>query len=494
MSLQARLLAGLAAIAMVLVVVSAVVTTTTQNQLIRQVDTDLTAANQGPRGPNGQSDRIFQPPPLGQNDEDQPRQERPSDFYVGLVDANGALITYNLPNVQAASLGAPVLTAAMLDGHPGVGSVWLFTADSTSGQGQYRVAARRLGDGVGITARSLTAVTRTVHRLILVELFGLLAVLVVLSAVAWWVIRLGIRPIKQMTATASEIAATGSSDLAVRVPETSDHTESGRLAVALNAMLGRIESAVGERARSEDRLRRFVADASHELRTPLTTIRGYAELYRLGGLDVRNELDDAMRRTEQEAQRMGRLVEDMLTLAKLDQHRPLDQRPVDVADLVSDAGRDAAVVSPGRHISMDLDHGADLVVVGDVDRLRQVLANVVGNALVHTPPTSAVTLRATRTGGQVVLEVVDKGPGMPPEVAARVTERFYRADPARARNNGGSGLGMAIVDGIATAHGGSVALDTSPERGTTVRITLPATTSGELPATLAPAASETIHG
>jgi two-component system OmpR family sensor kinase len=218
-------------------------------------------------------------------------------------------------------------------------------------------------------------------------------------------------------------------------------------------------------------LRRFIADASHELRTPITTIRGYAELYRTGGLDDGDELREAMRRTEQESTRMGGLIDDLLQLARLDQGRSLLQEPVDLAAVVADAARDARAVAPGRVVSCDA--GEPLVVTGDGDRLRQVVANLVGNALVHTEAGTAIALRATRRGDRATVEVADEGEGMAPATAARAFERFFRADASRSRHHGGSGLGLAIVEAVVAAHGGSVSLDSAPGRGTTVRIDLP---------------------
>ena len=222
-----------------------------------------------------------------------------------------------------------------------------------------------------------------------------------------------------------------------------------------------------------------MADASHELRTPVTTIRGYAELYRHGGLTDRAALDDAMRRTEQEAARIGRLVEDMLSLAKLDEHRPLTVRPVDLTALARDAASDARAAAPDRPITVDAGP-TPIVIDGDEDRLRQVIANVVGNALVHTDPDVPVTIRVERDGVTATFSVDDRGQGMTAEVANRVTERFFRADPSRSRHRGGTGLGLSIVDATVSAHGGAVAIDSEPGRGTTVRLTMPlASTDGE---------------
>jgi two-component system OmpR family sensor kinase len=256
------------------------------------------------------------------------------------------------------------------------------------------------------------------------------------------------------------------------VPEGARGTEAGELGVALNQMMTRIEDAFDERTRTEGRLRRFAADASHELRTPVATVRGYAELYRAGGLDDPQALTDAMRRTEQEAVRMGDLIEDLLTLARLDQGRPLEVAPVDLAALARDAVADARAVHPERELSTDASE--PVLVRGDEGRLRQVLANLVGNALVHTPPGAAVRVTARSLGAEAMLEVRDEGPGMTPDVAGQAFERFYRADPSRSRHKGGSGLGLSIVDAITQAHQGRAELDTAPGRGTAVRIFLPA--------------------
>jgi two-component system OmpR family sensor kinase len=270
-----------------------------------------------------------------------------------------------------------------------------------------------------------------------------------------------------MAETAGAIAG---GDLGRRVPEARAGTEAGDLGVALNGMLARIEEAFDQRTASEARLRRFIADASHELRTPITTVRGYAELYRAGALQERAELDEAMRRTQQEAERMGSLVEDLLHLARLDQGRPVERQAVDLAPLAADAVLDAQAAAPERDVAVDADGPA--VVLGEEGPLRQVLANLVGNALVHAPD-SPVRVRVRTEGGAAVLEVADQGPGMAPTDAARAFERFYRADASRQRHRGGSGLGLAIVEATVRAHGGEVGIVTAPGEGTTVRVTLP---------------------
>jgi two-component system OmpR family sensor kinase len=471
MSLRARLLAGMAFVAVVLVVVAIVITSTTRSLLTDQIDARLAAFSPGGRVTTISGDStgsVFTaPPPVDPGG----FPDRASDAYEGVVTADGTLVTRFTPNVGESESSPPALDP---DDLPSAGTT-SFTTDSIDGATTYRVLAQRFGDAVAITALPLDDVQDTISSLIRVEVIGVLMILASLGLVSWWVVHLGIRPIKKMTATATRIAG---GDLTVRVPETADGTESAELAVALNQMLVHIEGAFDERAKSEDRLRRFVADASHELRTPVTTIRGYAELYRIGGLAEPDALDDAMRRTEQEATRMGRLVEDMLVLARLDEQRPLANLPIDLAALVRDASSDAGATWPDRAIAVH-DVAEPAIVTGDEDRLRQVLANVVGNALVHTDASVSVDLTVIRDDDNVVVEVADNGAGMPADVAARVTERFYRADPARSRHRGGSGLGLAIVDAAVAAHGGAVAIRTGVGEGTTVRLTLPRRRDGE---------------
>jgi two-component system OmpR family sensor kinase len=236
-------------------------------------------------------------------------------------------------------------------------------------------------------------------------------------------------------------------------------------------MLGRIETAVVQQRHTEERLRRFVADASHELRTPVTTIQGYAELYRHGGLRDGNELDDAMRRTEKEAHRMSRLVEDLLMLARLDRQRDPENGMVELSDAIDDTVANARVTSPDHRFVTTVE--PNLVVSGDHDHLRQVLINLIGNATVHTPPGSTVTVAAHQAGPNVIVEIADDGPGIPVDHLERVTERFYRADPSRSRDRGGSGLGLAIAHSIVELHGGELSIESAPGQGTTVRVTVP---------------------
>jgi two-component system, OmpR family, sensor kinase len=453
LSLRTRLLAGMGVVAVVLAAVALTLTTTTRRHLIEQVDDRLVAADRTRPGP----------PALTSSDAP---GDRFSEYYEYALD-DDTLLLLTPPNVSS-SEGRPALdvdTVAMAPpGEP-------FTVGAEDGSGQFRVIVRAPQSGIRYAAAlSLADVNDTVRQLVTMELLATAAILAVLGAVTWWVIRLGIRPIKQMTATATTIADSDTG-LARRVETPAPGTEAGELGAALNHMLDRLETAFDARAESQERLRQFVADASHELRTPVTTIRGYAELYRIGGLDSGPELDEAMRRTEQEAVRMARLVDDLLTIAKLGAGRPLETHPVELTALVDDAASDARATDRARPITVT--HEAPVVVLGDEDRLRQVIANIVGNALVHTPPATPIELRTRRDDDQAVVEIVDLGPGMPPEVASRITERFYRADPARSRHRGGSGLGLSIADVAVAAHGGTIEVESELGRGTLVRVRLP---------------------
>jgi two-component system, OmpR family, sensor kinase len=363
------------------------------------------------------------------------------------------------------------------------------TVPAAGGGGRWRVAVAPRRDGSGgsvVVAASLDGIDATIRQLRLIDLGVSLIVLAALAGVGAAIVRASLRPLVEIEQTARAIAA---GDLTRRVPERDPGTEVGRLGRALNTMLAQIESAFGARAaseasarRSEDRMRRFVADASHELRTPLTTIRGFAELYRQGAARDPAELDRLMRRIEDQAARMGLLVEDLLLLARLDTERPLDRQPVDLLALAAEAVNDARAVAPDRRIEVvlggdDGDHDGVLVVLGDDRRLRQVLANLVNNALTHTPAGSPIEVRVGtstldgRPGAAV--EVVDHGPGLAPEQAERVFERFYRADPARSPADGGSGLGLSIVAALVAVHGGTVAVDSVPGRGARFRVVLP---------------------
>jgi two-component system OmpR family sensor kinase len=452
---------------------------TRRGYLLQRVDDQLVQAAAQPYLESGPAPR---PHPDADGDGDG-RGTPPSQFYVAYLDAAGALVSVGNRPFDAGDSAPDLtgLTAAAVRGHAGQP----FTV-AGGDDAQWRLVVLPFDDGSGsvAVAQSLSGVEHTVGRLALLELLIGLSVVLLLGGVAYAVVRRSLRPLTEVEHTAAAIAE---GDLSRRVPEADPRTEVGRLSMALNGMLHQIEGAFrvqqdSEAAarRSEEQMRQFVADASHELRTPLTSIRGFSELYRQGAVRDVEELRRVMRRIEDEAARMGVLVDDLLLLARLDQHRPLERRPVDLAVLATDAVEDARVVAPDRAIELDVDPEAAMVVTGDDMRLRQVLGNLVGNALTHTPAGTPVTVRVRRVAAddgvgvdRIVLEVADHGPGLAREEADRVFERFYRADPSRARAQGGTGLGLSIVAGLAAAHGGSVEVDSTPGRGATFRVLLP---------------------
>lgn len=490
LSLRARVLTGLVVVAIVLTAVAAAVTITTQRHLVHQIDTvlavpvdpalarDLSPVDDIATDSNANdwwNDDDDDDNDDRHNDFDGRRTERLSSMFEGTIKPSGELVPFFEPNLPHKRFSSPDLTLEQAQAATsGRSDVAFFTVDGVDSDVRYRASVLAVDTTNGqefiVRALPLDDVDETVRQLLILQASGLAIILILLAAVGWWVVRLGVNPIKQMTRSAQDIAV---GDLDRRLPETSSAgTESGELARTLNGMLGRIQDAVTEQERSEDRLRQFVADASHELRTPVTTIRGYAELYRHGGLGDKERLDDAMRRTEEESQRMGRLVNDMLELAKLDQQRPLASEPVNLSRLALDAANDARVTAPEREITTQIDE--DLIITGDQDRLRQVIGNVVGNAITHTDAGTAISVAAQRSGDHCALVVVDSGEGMDAEVAARVTERFFRADASRSRVQGGSGLGLAITEGIVEAHGGTISVQSEVGVGTSVTILLPA--------------------
>jgi len=336
---------------------------------------------------------------------------------------------------------------------------------------RYRAQAVSVPGGILFTAISLAPTDETLSSLTHVELLVSIGVIVALLLLALWIVRVGMRPLDDMTETAGAI---GRGDLTRRIRRADDRGEVGRLGSALNGMLSQIEAAFGERTSSEARLRRFVADASHELRTPLTSIRGYAELLRKGALDDEEGRRRAAERIESEAARMSLLVDDLLLLARLDQGRPLEQAPVDLGRVVAEA-IDAWTLDDGRHpLTSDIDDA--VVVRADAARLRQIVDNLLRNAGVHTPAGTPVHVRVLRRGDTAVLEVADQGPGLDAEQAARVFDRFYRGSAARTGD--GTGLGLSIVAALAAAHGGTARIDTAPGRGAVLTVEIPATGSG----------------
>jgi len=433
------------------------VTSILRQSLINRVDQSLIDASTG----WAQEPRQELPP------NQQPNPTRPpSSFYVQGVDTSGEV--WMAINDRKARPALPESND--------VGPVPVTIASAGHSPVQWRAVSVRGSNGELITvAIDLSDIQSTVRSLIWLQAGIGTAVLVVLGIAGYWVVQRSLQPLVEVEETAAAIAE---GRLASRVPQGDPGTEVGQLAIALNGMLAQIQHAVAasnasaEQAHiSEDRMRRFITDASHELRTPLTTIRGFAELYRQGAA---KDVEMLMSRIESESRRMGGLVEDLLLLAQLDAQRPLERTRVDLLSLASDAVHDAQSIAPSRMITMEvLDGPGTPELLGDEARIRQVLGNLMANALQHTPETARITVRVGTVADDVVLEVADEGPGLDPVDAQRVFERFYRTDSSRTRASGGTGLGLSIVDSLVRAHDGRVSVVTARDLGCRFRVTLP---------------------
>ncbi|TVS85807.1 sensor histidine kinase [Mycobacterium helveticum] len=440
-----------------LLVSGVAVTSILRHVLVSRIDQTLLEASRGwALAPRRQS-----PPPYESPDPGRP----PSKFYVRGIGTNGTPFTaINDRNAE------PALPP---DNDVGPDPT---TLPSVNGSDiEWRAVSVRGPHGLTTVAIDLSDVQHTVRSLVWLQIGIGVGVLVIVGIASFAVVQRSLRPLSEVEQTAAAIAG---GQLDRRIPQRDPRTEVGQLSLALNGMLTQIQEALAssessaEQARgSEERMRRFITDASHELRTPLTTIRGFAELYRQGAA---RDVSMLLARIESEASRMGLLVEDLLLLARLDAQRPLEHHQVDLLALASDAVHDAQAVDPQRTIRMEVFDGPGIPeVVGDEARIRQVLSNLLVNALQHTPESADVIVRVGTDDDDAVIEVADKGPGMSREDAARVFERFYRTDSSRARASGGTGLGLSIVDSLVHAHGGTVTVTTAPGDGCCFRVTLP---------------------
>jgi two-component system OmpR family sensor kinase len=490
----------LALVAVALLVISVMTTFFLRSYLVGRIDSELSTF----------LDRVTVSVPTN-------NPSLPTDYLVVAVDKSSATgkVQYD-SQLTTTDLPATLNSVSWFEQHADGKA---FTTTSADQQLRWRMKITQVDDNrfVGV-GQNLDDVDHAVKQLVWIDLLVGGSVLILLASLGAAIVRTSLRPLVKIEQTAAAIA---DGDLTRRVPDPEPgaeepKTELGRLSRALNAMLTQIEAAFTARAasetaarnaelgardaafaaqaseararRSEERMRQFVADASHELRTPLTTIRGFAELYRQGAAGSPEDTAKLVRRIEDEAARMGLLVEDLLLLARLDRERPLVLGPVELPVLATEAVQAAHAIAPERKIALEMttDVG-DLVVLADDARLRQVLGNLMTNALTHTPPDASVTLRLrTEAGNLAVVEVADTGPGLGPEQAERVFERFYRADAARTRRAGGAtgtGLGLAIVAALVAAHHGRVEVVETPGGGATFRVKLP----------LAPAVADAIE-
>lgn len=449
--------ATLALVACGLAVSGVAVTSILRHSQVTRIDQTLLDASHGwAQAPQRQSPQPYEGPDPGRP---------PSKFYVRGIGPDGKPFTaINDRNAEPA-----------LPPDNDVGPTPTTLPSVNGSDIQWRAVSVRGPNGLTTVAVDLSDVQHTVGSLVWLQIGIGVVVLVVVGIASFVVVHRSLRPLAEVEQTAAAIAA---GQLDRRVPERDPRTEVGGLSLALNGMLAQIQQALAsseysaEKARrSEERMRRFITDASHELRTPLTSIRGFAELYRQGAA---RDVAMLLSRIESEASRMGLLVDDLLLLARLDVQRPLEHHRVDLLALASDAVHDAQAIDHNRRITLEVFDGPGTPeVLGDEPRIRQVLSNLLANALQHTPPKADVTVRVGTEGDDAVFEVADKGPGMNEADASRVFERFYRTDSSRARASGGTGLGLSIVDSLVRAHGGVVALKTAPGQGCCFRVTLP---------------------
>jgi two-component system OmpR family sensor kinase len=453
-SLRSRLLVGLLAVTAIGLVASNIVAVSAlQSYLSQQVDQQLGVAVNAIPGILTADSRLTQPMPPDA-----------ADCSVVVTDAAGKqLARYGSANALAVPSLATLRELAAAG-----------TAATLSVPGEfYRVRVVAISEQrFLVVSQSLKWSRDVLLRLVSIELVVTVLALILAAALAMWVSRYVLRPLDRMSASAATFA---DGELSHRVELAGSPTEVARLGESMNQMLTRVEVGFSERRTAEERLRQFIGDASHELRTPLTTITGYAQLYRQGALEDPAELADAMRRVEDEARRMSALVDELLLLARLDQGRPLEQARLDLAELALSAGMDARAAAPSRQLSVVIEPG-DHVVVGDPDRLRQLVGNLLANVRAHTPQDAAAELRVGREDGDELIDVLDSGPGIDPAQRERVFERFFRADPTRQRlagNGMGSGLGLSIVAAIAKAHGGTASVRPH-DGGAWLRVRIPA--------------------
>jgi two-component system OmpR family sensor kinase len=502
MSLRTRLLIAIGIVAVAALAIADVITySSLQTFLYQRIDQQLTATHVqfeqaverglpsslgGHCGPFGNSGGGL--PASVPSRPDNPAFSAFQTVAVQVRSSNGTVSDQlNCPAYVAGEPFTPAIPRSLpaTQAAPDGTQVAYFTAPATEVDGPtFRVRASTLPNGdVLVVAQPLGETDSTLHHLLLVELVVTGGAVIVALLGGFWLVRLGLRPLRDMETAAESIAE---DNLTERVPGENDTTEVGRLARTLNIMLARIESAFQARVASEERLResdarlrRFVGDASHELRTPIAAIGAYAELFGRGASEQKEDLERLMVGIQSETGRMEHLVADLLVLARLDEGRPLEMRPVDVVSLCAEAVQTSTTVGPAWPVTFTAPRPIE--VTGDSTSLRQVIDNLLGNVRSHTPEGTTTRVSVEPDGDGVAVVVADEGPGMTPNDVAHVFERFYRSDPSRSRLHGGAGLGLSIVSAIVTAHGGTVTAASAAEQGTTFTVRLPAIPPAGLP-------------
>lgn len=488
MSLRARLLLAAAAVALVALVAADVATYASLDTFLRdQVRSSLASSHGAIEGALSR-DRGPTPPspvaPISSASFCAATAALAPGTFAQLRTVTGNVVgNDDCPAVESGgSRYSPVLprviTGLVRSGPDGEATVYFTTGSTKDGGPEFLVRVSKLETGshagdLLVLAQSLGEANTTLGRLVLIELAVIGAGLAVAVLLGWWLVGLGLAPLRRVERTARAIAR---GDLTERVPGATARTEVGQVALAMNTMADNIEQAFAARdateaelRSSEERLRRFVADAAHELRTPIAAVSAYAELFERTDR-VGEDLPRIMQGIANEARRMGQLAEDLLLLARLDEHRPAVHEPVELVDVATSALETARTVGPDWPLRLEARDAVE--VLGNASQLRQVLDNLLGNVRAHTPPGTSATVRVAAEGDEAILEVSDEGPGLPPEAVEKVFERFYRVDPSRSRTSGGSGLGLSIVASVVEAHGGSVSV-ASPGRGTTFTVRFP---------------------
>jgi two-component system OmpR family sensor kinase len=447
--------------------------------LVRQVDTQLNSIADGTVSrlaragidPNSDDSTATTQSATPQFQTIRPLRGVPTATAVTLLDPTGVVLAQlggdiSVDQSNATFNGWTLTKIAGTKGKP-------FTVHTENPSNSTRAVAFVLPSNLGsvVISVSLNSVEKTLHELSLLFLLISIGVLLLIGLISRWIITLSLKPLLEVEITAAAIAG---GDLSARLPEIERSTEIGRLTRSLNTMLGRIEESFEQKNASESKLRRFVADASHELRTPLTAIRGFAELHRQGAVTGEEKTKELVGRIEKESIRMGSLVEDLLLLARMDEARPFMMEPVDLSHVIEESVASARAAGPDHPISTNIP--ADLYVLGDSKRIHQALANLLANARTHTPSGTAIEVSASTDDSETTISVKDNGPGLSSEDQDRIFERFFRADPSRARHSGeGSGLGLSIVDAVMKAHGGTVSVQSKPGEGATFSLHFPIT-------------------
>ena len=475
-SLRNRLLLATVAVAAIGIGASDFAANTAlRSYLVKQLDSQLTDITNGSLS---RLDRAGIDAATTQNDDSQafrpvrPLRNVPTSTMVTLLDLKGNTVG-TLGGEMSSTLGTQTssfanLTAEQVQATNGVP----FTIHGVGDRPNFRAIAKILPSGLGsvVISTSLAGVETTEQQLQGFFILVTLIVLLLIALLARWIIRISLRPLREVEHTAAAIA---DGDYSARLPKVDESTEVGRLSASLNTMLGRIEESFALRIASESRLRRFVADASHELRTPLSAIRGFAELHRQGAVSGEEKTKELVGRIEKESIRMSSLVEDLLLLARMDQAPQFNQQAVDINKVVSECVASALAAGPHHPITIEITDDENYVL-GDEIHIHQALQNLLANARTHTPSGTPITVSVSATDDEKAISVHDNGPGMSPEIQEKIFERFYRADPSRVRSGGeGSGLGLSIVDAVMKAHGGSITLNSEVGKGSTFTLHFP---------------------